>query len=141
MLYRQKLKRISILSLLFAAIVAVIGQGVAIAQEQKPKTSSLNNQRIANQKFHEKYSHEQIGRDIESMFIQQFLKDMYANISVDPNFGGGHAEEMYRQLFIEELAKEIPKKNGIGIARKITDDISSKYNAKQRPKPSAIESK
>jgi flagellar protein FlgJ len=59
-------------------------------------------------------------RDFESMVISQMLQPMFSGLSTEAPFGGGHAESMWRQTMIEEMAKEMTKTGGIGLA----DDIA-----------------
>ncbi|MDE1147669.1 MAG: rod-binding protein [Azospirillaceae bacterium] len=62
-------------------------------------------------------------KDFESVFISQMLQHMWEGVEVDPNFGGGHAEEMFRGMMIEEQAKAITKGGGIGIAKEIKEEM------------------
>ena len=54
--------------------------------------------------------------DFESVFLNTMLSQMFAGIETPEPFGGGHAEETYRGLMIEEYAKAITQSGGIGIA-------------------------
>jgi Rod binding domain-containing protein len=71
---------------------------------------------------------ERVAKEFETVYIQQMLKEIYKDAPLNPETGGGYAEEMYRQLLVEALAKEIAKKNGMGIANKLVDDINKKQN-------------
>ncbi|TWB44251.1 rod-binding protein [Nitrospirillum pindoramense] len=66
---------------------------------------------------------EKAAKEFESVFISQMLQHMWEGVEVDPNFGGGHAEEMFRGMMIEEQAKAITKGGGLGIADEIKKEM------------------
>lgn len=55
-------------------------------------------------------------REFEAVFLSQMLAPMFAGIKTDGPFGGGHAEEIFRSMLIEETGKTISRAGGIGIA-------------------------
>jgi flagellar protein FlgJ len=54
--------------------------------------------------------------EFESQFMSQMLTQMWQGISTDGYFGGGHGEEMFRGLMLNEYGKQITKTGGLGIA-------------------------
>lgn len=52
----------------------------------------------------------------EAVFIAQMMQPMFDSIPTDGPMGGGHAEGMYRSMFVNEAGKEIARNGGIGIA-------------------------
>lgn len=52
----------------------------------------------------------------EAVFISQMLAPMFEGLETDSNFGGGHAETIFRSIQLEEMGKAIAKSGGIGIA-------------------------
>jgi peptidoglycan hydrolase FlgJ len=58
----------------------------------------------------------QVAEDFESVFLSQLLKNMFTSVQVEAPFGGGHAEEMWRSLQVDEYGKMITKTGGIGVA-------------------------
>lgn len=62
-------------------------------------------------------------QEFEAVFISQTLAQMFADIDVDPVFGGGHAEEIFRGMLIEEYGREISKAGGFGLADAIMREI------------------
>lgn len=52
----------------------------------------------------------------EAFFLSQMLSHMFAGLEADPLFGGGHGEEVWKSLMIDEYAKATARKGGIGIA-------------------------
>jgi peptidoglycan hydrolase FlgJ len=41
---------------------------------------------------------------------------MFTSVQVEAPFGGGHAEEMWRSLQVDEYGKMIARTGGIGVA-------------------------
>ena len=64
-----------------------------------------------------------VGHDFEAMFLSQMLGHMFSGIKADGKFGGGHAEETYRSLLVDEYGKSIAKSGGIGIADQIVRSV------------------
>lgn len=60
-------------------------------------------------------------QDFEAMFVSEMLGHMFSGVEVDPEFGGGHGEEMFRSMLVQEYGKEIAKGPGIGIASKVKE--------------------
>ncbi|WDN90016.1 flagellar protein FlgJ [Desulfosarcina sp. BuS5] len=54
--------------------------------------------------------------EMESLFICQLFKEMRATIPKSGFISGGRAEEVYRSMLDSELAKELAKRNGLGLA-------------------------
>lgn len=57
-----------------------------------------------------------MAEDFEAVFLNTMLSQMFAGIKTPEPFGGGHAEETYRGLMVEEYAKAITESGGIGVA-------------------------
>lgn len=55
-------------------------------------------------------------QQFEAMFVGQMLQHMWAGVDVDSEFGGGHGEEMWRSMLIDQYGKEIAKSGKLGIA-------------------------
>ncbi|MFM8941561.1 MAG: rod-binding protein [Phenylobacterium sp.] len=55
-------------------------------------------------------------RDFEAVFISQMLSHMWSGVKVDETFGGGHGEEMFRSMMVEEQGKMMAKSGGFGLA-------------------------
>lgn len=58
----------------------------------------------------------QAAQDFESVYIAQMLAPMFNTVEVDPEFGGGNAEETWRGLMVEEMGKQIARSGGLGLA-------------------------
>jgi flagellar protein FlgJ len=55
-------------------------------------------------------------RDFESLFVNYMLKQMRQTVPQDGLFGAGHAEKMYTSMMDSEVAKEISRQRGLGLA-------------------------
>lgn len=55
-------------------------------------------------------------RDFESLFVNYLLKQMRQTVPQDGLFGGGQAEKMYTSMMDSEVAKEISRQRGLGLA-------------------------
>jgi Rod binding domain-containing protein len=64
-----------------------------------------------------------VGREFEQMFLSQMLAQMFAGIKSDGVFGGGFGEEMYRSLQVDEYARALTQRGGVGIAESVTREL------------------
>ena len=83
----------------------------------KRRVRSEQQAKIASKKF-------------EGVFISQMLKPMFKGIDPNGLFGGGQAEKVWQGFFIDEVAKEISKQDGFGLAGNIERQMlaRSAYN-------------
>lgn len=71
-------------------------------------------------------------KEFEAVFLSQMLTQMFAGIKTDGMFGGGYAENMYRDLMIGEYGKDIAATGGLGIADAVKAFmISAQENAQK----------
>ena len=61
--------------------------------------------------------------DFESFFISTLLETMSSGIEVDPAFGGGHGEQVFRSMLNDEYARTFAHAGGIGIADSVYREI------------------
>ncbi len=54
--------------------------------------------------------------EFEAVFISQMLTHMFDGVGDDNAFGGGHAEEIYKSMLIDEYGKIMVDAGGIGVA-------------------------
>ena len=57
--------------------------------------------------------------DFEAMFLSEMMAPMFAGIQTDPMFGGGHGEEVFRSIMLQDYGKSIARSGGIGLADSI----------------------
>lgn len=57
-----------------------------------------------------------VAKDFEAVFISQMLQPMFQNLTAEAPFGGGHGEDVWRSMQVQEYGKAITEAGGIGIA-------------------------
>ena len=76
---------------------------------------------------------EATARDFEAVFITEMLKPMFAMVEVDPVFGGGKGEEIFRDFTVNEYGKQLAAQGGIGIAKHVKDQLIRLQEAQSNP--------
>ncbi len=79
----------------------------------------------------------QTGKQFETMYLSEMLQPMFAGIKADKVFGGGHGEEMYQSLAINEYAKALSASGGVGIAAAVQREILRLQEQAHVPSPAA----
>ena len=63
---------------------------------------------------------DEASKSFESMFMSQMMQFMWAGDSqADETFGGGHGEEMWRGMLVQEFGKISAEGPGMGIAQDV----------------------
>jgi Rod binding domain-containing protein len=55
-------------------------------------------------------------QEFESLFLAQFAQIVFSGVKSDGPFGGGPAEDIFKNLLAEEYGKNLARAGGIGIA-------------------------
>ncbi|MFN0264138.1 rod-binding protein [Tepidamorphus sp. 3E244] len=63
------------------------------------------------------------GREFEGVFLATMLNQMFSGLKTDGPFHGGHAEEQFRGILVEEMGNSIAKAGGIGIADAVAREL------------------
>ncbi len=58
----------------------------------------------------------EVAEEFEAFFISTMLETMSSGIEVDPAFGGGHGEQVFRSMLNDEYARTFARAGGIGVA-------------------------
>lgn len=61
--------------------------------------------------------------DFEAVFLAQFLQGMFAGLETDGPFGGGHAEETFRSMMLDEYGSLMAKAGGFGLADHVQAEL------------------
>ena len=61
--------------------------------------------------------------EFEAVYLAQMLKPMFDSVEIDPTFGGGAAEETWRSIQVDEMAKQIARNGGIGLADVVAKEM------------------
>lgn len=71
-------------------------------------------------------------QSFESFFVYTIVKEMTSGLDNDPKLGGGgYAEGVWRDMLNENIADEITKSGGIGIADSIREQLIRYQEAAQ----------
>jgi peptidoglycan hydrolase FlgJ len=54
--------------------------------------------------------------EFEAVFLSQMLTHMFDGIETNETFGGGHGEDVYKSMMVEEYGEIIARSGGIGVA-------------------------
>ena len=55
-------------------------------------------------------------KEFEAVFLSQMISHMFEGVGTDPVFGGGHSEDMFRTMMVQEYGKQMAKGQGVGIS-------------------------
>jgi len=91
----------------------------ALSQSQTGKTAQAAQNLTNNVNSKDVARAEEAAKDFEAVFISQMLSHMFSGVEVDPMFGGGQGEEMFRSMMVEEYGKQLADQGGIGIASSV----------------------
>jgi len=61
--------------------------------------------------------------EFEQVFLNTMLAQMFSGLGADPVTGGGHAEEQWRSLQIDQYAGLVTKAGGIGVSDAIYGEM------------------
>lgn len=61
--------------------------------------------------------------EFETMFMSQMLTPMFDSVEVDETFGGGHSEQMFRSLLVNEYAKTASASGNFGLADQVYREL------------------
>ena len=96
---------------------AMLGAQKAPGDVRVPQTRNL-------EKIQEK------AEEFEAVFLATMLGPMFEGIETDGPFGGGHGEEVFRSLMLQEYGKVMAKRGGIGLADHIMQSMLAAQEAK-----------
>ena len=64
-----------------------------------------------------------VAKDFEAVFLSQMLQPMFQNLGAEAPFGGGHGEDVWRSMQVQEYGKAITEAGGIGIADSVLREM------------------
>lgn len=82
----------------------------------------------------------EVAGQFESLFLEILLKDMRSASLGDPIFGNNQQNEMYREMLDKQLAVEMSKDRGIGLADMLVRQLGGDTNSASAAVPSSAES-
>ncbi|MGE0254115.1 MAG: rod-binding protein [Alphaproteobacteria bacterium] len=72
-----------------------------------------------------------VAEDFEAFFIAQFVDQMMAGTEIDPPWGGGPGESVFRSLMGQEYGRMLARQGGLGIADTVMAEILRMQEAQQ----------
>ncbi|MDG5496334.1 rod-binding protein [Niveispirillum sp. BGYR6] len=72
-----------------------------------------------------------VAREFEAMMLNQALQSMFEGVSTEGAFGGGYAEEVYRGMMLDAVARSIADGGGLGIAPQVAAQIDAYNKSKE----------
>lgn len=66
---------------------------------------------------------EDAAKEFEAVFLSEMIRPMFEGLEVDPLFGGGRSEEIFRGMMIEEYGKTMANAGGIGLASYVKAEL------------------
>lgn len=58
-------------------------------------------------------------KEFEALFIGQMMQQMFSGVGSDKLFGGGHGEDTFRSMLIDQYGKDVANGKGIGLSQAI----------------------
>ena len=72
--------------------------------------------------------------ELEGIFLNTLMSQMFNSIDARGDFGGGYAEETWRSMQAEQYANAIAKAGGVGLADQIMSNLlNAQESAQQQP--------
>ena len=73
----------------------------------------------------------QQAEEMEGVFLNLLVKEMFATAKSENGFGGGFGEDTWRSMQSEQLANTMAQNGGLGIADQIVGDMITLQEANQ----------
>ena len=64
-----------------------------------------------------------VAEDFEASFVSQMLQPMFAGLETDGPFGGGQGEATWRSFLVDEMAKQVVRAGGLGLADRVMGEM------------------
>lgn len=73
---------------------------------------------------------EAAAKDFTAMFTTQMLAPMWEDVDVDATFGGGHGEEVFRGLLLQEYGKLTAAGDSFGLGAQVRSEMLKMQEAR-----------
>lgn len=70
--------------------------------------------------------------ELEGVFLNTLMSQMFSSIDARGAFGGGYAEETWRSMQAEQYASQIAQAGGVGLADQIMSSLLATQEAAQQ---------
>lgn len=102
-----------------SSMPAAADASVALDRQQAAQIKKMTSAKTSDPKAADKVS-----REFEAMFLSSMLQPVFAGLKSGKGmFGGGHAEETWTAMLVDEYGKVMAKSGGVGIAKMVRDQI------------------
>lgn len=78
--------------------------------------------------------------ELEGVFLNTLVSQMFSSLDAEGTFGGGHAEETWRSMQAEQYADLIAKNGGVGLADQIMSQLLAAQESSQALAPTTPQS-
>ncbi len=100
--------------------------GAGIRVPTKPQIAGLGNGQTDPAKI------QAAAVEFEAVFVGQMLKPMFETLNMDPPFGGGFGERVWRDILAEKLGRSVAEAGGFGLADAVSGDLIALQEAAER---------
>jgi peptidoglycan hydrolase FlgJ len=76
---------------------------------------------------------DQASVQFEALFMNEMIAHMFEGVDTDGPFGGGHGEEVFRSLMIEEYGKKIAESGQTHISQTLAAEMLKMQELQQKP--------
>jgi Rod binding domain-containing protein len=77
---------------------------------------------------------ERAAREFEGMFMAQMMAPMWEGIESNETFGGGHGEDVWRGMMVQEYGKIAARSGTLGIADMVKREMLAIQERQSQPK-------
>ncbi len=102
------------------AITVSAAQDQLVEAQLRASQSGLSRENVGGL---DRQTAREVAEQFEAVFLSQMLAPMFNTLPTDGLTGGGHAEEIYRGMMVEEIGKQMSAQGGIGIADSVFREI------------------
>lgn len=96
---------------------------LALMEATQPGSQKLNKVISKAKEARQLEKIEEAAREFEAVFVAEMMKPMFEGIETDGMFGGGHAEEIFRSLMLQEYGNMISQNGQLGIAEHVKAEL------------------
>lgn len=92
---------------------------VALERQNAAQVNKMRDVKTTNPK-----EADRVSREFEAMFLSSMLQPVFSGLKSSKGpFGGGHAEETFTAMLVDEYGKVMAKSGGMGIADMVRKQI------------------
>ena len=102
-----------------SGLPAAADASTALDRQQQAQVKQMRSMKTTDPK-----EADRVSREFEAMFLSSMLQPMFAGSKMSKSmFGGGHAEDTFQAMLVDEYGKVMAKSGGLGIADMVRKQI------------------